>query len=340
MFKGNKLLLLLATFIAGLCAFGYYFLYWCQSPVYAVNEVRSSIANHDVEKFEKYVDLHHLIDNAFEDIIIAESKINNNNITANPFAMGILHMLKPTVVNLLVEEAKAEIASTEKNSDSAAKKQDPIADAMKKNIENKVYLNKMKLNDIDLEEVNGDKAVVNLTLTHKETNQDFNLKLKMMLNDDEVWQIKEVTNLVDFILEVNAAEQELMATANKPFLEKLSNSLEITDQEITIEEKNSNHILSVLFTAENTTDKTISKVYYDINIYDEKKNLIYSYTEHFSSAIPPNSTQLINNNKILKKTLPADNILMHTDLDDAEWEIKVTYISFDDGEILNNNEYH
>lgn len=339
MFKGNKLLLLLAPLIIAVCALGYYFLYWCQSPVYAVNEVRSSIANHDVEKFEKYVDLPHLIDKAFEDIIVAESKINNDNITANPFAMGILHMLKPTVVNLLVEEAKAEIASTAKNKEDAVKKQDPIADAMKKNIENKVYLNKMKLNDIDLEEADGDKAVVKLTLTHKETNEDFDLKLKMLLNEDDVWQIKEITNLVDFILEVNAAEQELMASANKPILEKLSNSIEITDKEISIKEKGSRQILSVLLTAENTTEKTISKIYYDINIYDDKDNLIYSYTEHFNSSIPPHSSQLINNNKILKKTLPADNMLMKTDLDDIEWEIKVTYIGFEDGEIISSNQF-
>ena len=52
-----------------------------------------------------------VLDNAFEDIIKAESKINNDNLFSNPFALGILHMLKPSVVDLMKQEALDKIAA-------------------------------------------------------------------------------------------------------------------------------------------------------------------------------------------------------------------------------------
>lgn len=343
MFSKNKKFLLLLPLIVISAALFYYFMYWCKTPLYAVNEVRDSMQNHNVEKFEKYVDLHSVLDKAFEDVIMAESKINNDNVASNAFAMGILRMIKPAVVDLLVEETKASIANqnTEQKQTVSgnASHKDPIADAMRSNLEKKLSLDKLKLKDISLEDSKEGQAVVNLVITHKELNKDFELKMKMVLTEDNVWHIKEFTNLVDFIYELDRAEKAALASLNQPLIDKLNNSLTIVDKKISLQENINgadNKILSVVVTVKNNSNKNINRIYYDIEVFDDDNNIIYSYPERFNGTLPAGNTQILNNQKILKPALPADKMLMELDFDDLNWRIQPTYISFDDGEVIEN----
>lgn len=346
MFSKNKIFFILLPVIAVFAALFYYFVYWCNTPLYAVNEVRNSVQNHNVEKFEKYVDLHSVFDKAFEDVIMAESKINNDNVASNAFAMGILRMIKPAVVDLLVEETKASIAdqSTEQKNSAGSKagKKDPIADAMRNNLEKKLSLDKLKIKDISLQDSSKGQAIVNLVVHHQELNKDFELKLKMLLTEDDVWQIKEFTNLTEFIYELDRAQKAALASLNKPLLDKLNNSLTIVDKKIELLENinnSDNKVLSVIVTIKNNSNKNINRIYYDIEVFDDDNNIIYSYPERFSGTLPAGNTQLLNNQKILRPTLPADKMLMELDFDDLNWRIQPTYISFDDGEVIENNMY-
>ncbi len=350
MFNNKKKFLFIIPILLILAGLGYYFLYWCKTPLYAVNEVRTSVQQHDVEKFEKYVDLNSVLDKAFEDVILAESKINNDSVINNPFAMGILHMLKPAVIDLMADEAKAAVAgkdpkAQQQTEDQAAENQphkprhNPVTDAMRNNIEKKINLEQLKIKDIVLESSQQDQAVVSLLIHHNQLDKDFALKLKMSLNESGTWQIKEITNLVDFIVQINAAQKASAASLHKPTLDKLNTSLEIISQQLSIKEENNEHILSALVTVKNNTQKNINRIYYDIEVFDAENNLIYSYPERFNGVLPPGNTQVLNNHKILNKTLPADNALLALDLTKTNWKIQPTYISFDDGEVLEYSQY-
>ncbi len=349
MMRNNKKLLLIIPLICIAAGLAYYFLYWCKTPLYAVNEVRTAVQQHNVEKFEKHVDLHSVLDKAFEDVIVAESKINNDAVTANPFALGILHMLKPAVIELMVDEARTAVAGTSKDeTDNNAKKEsaastvprrNPVTDAMRSNIEKKLNIDQLKIYDIVLESTNKNNAVVALQLHHKSLNKDFSLKLKMTVNDQGNWQIKEITNLEEFLVQLDAAQKAAQATQDKPTLEKLHSSLSVTDQKLTIKTENDKHILSALITVKNTTNKNINRIYYDIEVFDSNNNIIYSYPEHFNGILPPGNEQILNNHKILNKSLPADNTLMSLDFNKLNWKIQPTFISFDDGEVLEYSHY-
>lgn len=350
MLKNNKKILFIIPLIIIAAALAYYFLYWCKTPLYAVNEVRTAVQQHNVEKFEKHVDLHSVLDKAFEDVIVAESKINNDAVAANPFALGILHMLKPAVVELMVEEAKSAVAGSSKdnNADAAAKndaanvpapRKNPVTDAMRNNIEKKLNLDQLKISDIILESTQNNNAIVDLQLHHKTLDKDFSLKLKMTVNEEGNWQIKEITNLEEFLIQLDAAQKSAQASHDKPVLEKLQSSLEILDQKLAIKTENDKHILSALITIKNTTNKNINRIYYDIDVFDSNNNIIYSYPEHFNGILPPGNTQILNNHKILNKSLPADKTLMSLDFAKLNWKIQPTYISFDDGEVLEYSRY-
>ena len=66
--------------LAALAGAAFYFLYFIRTPAYALNEARVALQQHDSAKFSRYVDVPSVMDNAFEDIIKAESKINNDNV--------------------------------------------------------------------------------------------------------------------------------------------------------------------------------------------------------------------------------------------------------------------
>ena len=75
--KSKKTLTLVIMMVAVLLGAAFYFLYWIRTPAYALNQTRLAIKEHNTAKFEQYVDLDSVLDNAFEDIIKAESKIKS-----------------------------------------------------------------------------------------------------------------------------------------------------------------------------------------------------------------------------------------------------------------------
>ena len=109
--KNKKTIAFVLVIVAVLLGAAFYFLYWLRTPAYALNQVRLAVKEHNTAKFERYVDLDSLMSNAFEDIIKSESKINNDNLFSNPFALSILHLLKPSVVDLMKKEALDRIAT-------------------------------------------------------------------------------------------------------------------------------------------------------------------------------------------------------------------------------------
>ena len=155
---------IVSILLAVLAGAAFYFLYFIKTPAYALNETRLAVKEHDTTKFTRYVDVNSVMDNAFDDIIKAESKINNDNIFSNPFALGILHMLKPSVVELMSKEAVERVAQTKQDAASSAQPVDPVPDAMKRNLERHIPLDKMTVKDLKLTKHDGDNATASLLL--------------------------------------------------------------------------------------------------------------------------------------------------------------------------------
>lgn len=186
--KNKKTAVLIFIIIAALAGAAFYFLYFIRTPAYALNQARLSVQQHDTEKFQRYVDLQSVMDNAFEDVIKAESKITNNDLFANPFALGILHMLKPSVVELMKQEALTKIAAKPKQEDKAV---DPVPDAMRRNIERHIPLDKFAFKDLKLTKHAAAEATAALVLHNANLNKDFIVNLQMLNNENGDWQIKK-----------------------------------------------------------------------------------------------------------------------------------------------------
>lgn len=198
----------LGVVVAILCALAYYFLYWTKTPVYSANIIRESIAKHDVVTFEKHVDMDTLYGKGYDDAIIAIDRIEGNGISTNPFAMGILQMMKPAIVNELKAKTLEEIKGVD-NGQSSKKNQ---ATKMAEGLQEKADVKNADFKDITVVSKENGEAIVALTLHNKKFNKDFELKVKMAELQDGTWKLKEITNLVDFLVEVDKADKALRAS--------------------------------------------------------------------------------------------------------------------------------
>lgn len=194
----------LAIVVLILCAVGFYFLYWVRTPAYSIHIIEKSIKRHDVVTFEKHVDMDCLYSKAFDDIIIVSGKLDADPILENPFAIGFLQMLKPTVVSTMKYET-LEYVKGEKGDDAQNSQQ---TEDVLRGMKDQTDVDNAVLKKISVERKEGNQAIVVLKLYNRKLKKNFDLKLKMTKLDDGKWQIKEITNLVEFILAVHKAEVE------------------------------------------------------------------------------------------------------------------------------------
>ena len=340
--KSKKTLTLVILVVAVLLGAAFYFLYWIRTPAYALNQTRLAIKEHNTAKFEQYVDLDSVLDNAFEDIIKAESKINNDNLFSNPFALGILHMLKPSVVDLMKQEALDKIAAKPAQEEKAV---DPVPDAMRRNLERHIPLDKLSVKDLQLTKQEKGLATANLVLHDSNLNKDFLATLLMEANDKNDWQIKKISNLSQLIIQFSAAKKAKLAAENKGVMERLNQAVSTSTVDLNIfmdnnlKEAEPQKLLLASLSATNKTNVAINRMYYDVTIVDEAGKELYSYPEHFRGSIAPGATVQLETSKKLNALLPDDKRLMQMDLSKLKGQIHVTYIAFDDGDVLSPNPF-
>lgn len=159
---------------------------------------------HDVATFEKHVDMDTLYTKAFDDGVVAVDKIQGEGTLSNPMAVGFLQMLKPPVVAALKNETIEYVKGEKENKAQSNNKADDFAKGMK----NESGIDNSKLKDITVVSKDNNEAIVALTLYNQKIDKNFDLKVKMTKLNDGTWKLKEITNLVEFLVEVDKAEKK------------------------------------------------------------------------------------------------------------------------------------
>jgi len=364
----NHKKILAAPVVLILLGLAYYFLYFIKTPAYAVNQIREAVMQKDAVKFQQYVDLDSVLDKAFDDLIVAESKINNDSIATNPFALSILHMLKPTVVKLAKKEALQRIAPSA--SAESKKVEDPVSDAMRRNIERKAHLDKLTFKSLKLDQESKEKATVNVVFKNDELQKDFAMHLSMVKTTDDQWKVKEISNLAALVMQIDAANKAKQANENKQVLNRLKQSLSVNDKKLSVTLVKASELAKQVANNANTggstvktiatnvidndkmepcltskvllkniSDKTIIRAYFDVAILDKDKKPFYSYPEHFDGALAPNATKEVVAIKKLNQELPDDKALAGKKDQALDCNITITYISFEDGSVISPNQF-
>lgn len=211
--------------LISILGFGGY-LYWkyIRSPKYSLLQARKAFEQHDIESFEKYVDIEGVIGNAVDQILEVEAQKQEPEDEwerlGKSFGIGLVSLMKPQLIKLYKEQVVKLVESGNFKGESKTEEKAPSSLSGlwnrvrgKNNFPNIAYIKK-----------NGKLAYVGLNVFDKEDNAHLILELKMR-NKGNYWQVAEISNLGKYIKKTNELEEQRIANLNKPIIEKIRNTL-------------------------------------------------------------------------------------------------------------------
>lgn len=337
--SNKKILFLTLPVAAIVVAMAFYFLYFIKTPAYAVDSARRALMQQDAPTFYRYVNLKAFYGKTFDDILAVESKINGNTtVMSNPFALGILHMLKPAVVDIMVQETLEGISGS-KTAEERPK--DPVPDAMRRNIERKLPVKRLEIKDAAITKEEANTAICSLTLFSQDLNRDFVLELHMEVNDQGDWQIHHPLNLTDLLLELDGHQKTQKAAVNQIVRERLAKAVEIKDCQLTlVAGPKHTQELWANFIIHNLSEKNINQVFYDINVLDQQGKPLYNYSKYYDGRILPQELKPVKVVKALNPLVMADRELLDQQGQVLQGRLMVTYLSFEDGTVIEPNKFY
>lgn len=184
-----------------LCAVAFYFCYWTKTPTYSIGIIRDAVASHDVIKFQKHVNTKNLLSEAFDSILIAQEKITGESLRHNRFAMAIVMNLKPGIIDELEDEL---IDAVEGKSGESDKKELGIVNGAVDNVKQA----EIEIKDMTVKNSGDGLAYVDLKIYVLSVEKDMIMTVKMSELEDGTWRAEEITNLDDFLVELEKAKIE------------------------------------------------------------------------------------------------------------------------------------
>ena len=217
---------LLVLAVAG---FAFFFLYVVKTPHYSLYQIHKAVQSHDTTLFEQHVDLDSIYGKGIDDLIVSAVK-GKKTIGLDIFTAGILKLVKPTAVHALRDAtlesvrkvpAKDKVqAGQNENGQTIQKKEDkknkkensiPLLQKMKERVD----VSNLKIKDASVTTKDGNTADIAVVLHNHKLNKDFNVTMRMTKLYNGEWQIKEITNFVEFLTEVEEATKQAAKEAAK-----------------------------------------------------------------------------------------------------------------------------
>lgn len=184
-----------------LCAVVFYFCYWTKTPTYSIGIIQDAIASHDVIKFQKHVNTKNLLSEAFDSILVAQEKITGESFRHNRFAMAIVMNLKPGIIDQLEDEL---IDAVEGKTGESEKKEMGIVDGAVDNVKQA----ELEIKDVTVKNSGDGLAYVDLKVYVPAAEKDMIMTVKMSELEDGTWRAEEISNLDDFLVELQKAKIE------------------------------------------------------------------------------------------------------------------------------------
>lgn len=316
--------------VALLCTVAFYFLYWVKTPTYSLNIIKESVEKHDVDTFNRHVDLDTLYTKAFDDAFIAFGKIEGENYASNPFFMGMLQMIKPGAVAALKANTYDYIKG-----EKSAESQNTEANKVAKNLSNAVNVESNTLKDVSVISKEGETAIVGITMHDATVDKDFQIKVKMTQLSDGKWKLVEMTNFADYLIELDKAKKEKIAELDKPQKEAIYKAVKPISVRGGIVNQGTyfpNYHVAAYITLENTSEKNIKNVTGLIEIIDKNTKNIYKVIPNLSwGSITKGGKAEAGGSSSLNEFIPKEKELITKTATSYETRVKVLSVEFDDG---------
>lgn len=197
-----------AVFVV-ICVLGgvssWYFLYFTKTPEYALNQVRQAVEKHDLVKFNQYVDLNSILSRGYDDLITAMLESDR---TLTPeikkvisgfskiFKFPVVGTFKEGILRL-VETGKWETQAKDESSLQGIDTEQLVA---------KTGFTSSSIKNVAYTKKEGKTAIVGITIAEKDLQKNFVLEIKMRELEDGTWQVAELSNFKEYLLEIEKAK--------------------------------------------------------------------------------------------------------------------------------------
>lgn len=328
----------IGTVVAVLCALAFYFLYWVKTPAYSLNIIKESVEKHDVATFEKHVDMDTLYTKFFDDALIAQGEITGENLMANPFAAGLIQMMKQPAVSYLKSETLKAVKGEETKKDATGDKKAQQAENFANKYTQKFDSKVNSIKDISTLTKDGDTATVLMKIHDARVDKDFDVKMKMTKLDDGTWKLKEVSNTSELLVAMDKAEKDKLAQINKPIREKLAKDFVVGDGTMSRKSDGNPYFASywletkLAFT--NNSDKEIKSFIHHVVIRTKAdKKEVKDFYNRCNASVSPKAVYTDTFTTKLNQFIDKDKILID-DFSNTTWYSEVTAVQYADGTVV------
>lgn len=226
----KKIIFFMVIILGLLAGAAYYFLFFIKTPAYSIYQAYDASKNHNLEKFEEYVDIETVYGNAYDQIV-------EKTTSKNPALDKIFGGVKDSVVAKLSDQARKSIAGNKKSAstdvqvNSGKKKTnildilnvgEDIKDAQKKYMERYLNFKYMRFKDISTTEKTDGSTIVTGKFHDIQVDKDFYLKLKLVPKDNGQWKVIQIVNALEIVLERDKAAMEKLASLNKQIRDEMA----------------------------------------------------------------------------------------------------------------------
>ncbi|GMA99462.1 hypothetical protein [Pelosinus sp. IPA-1] len=318
--------------------FGYW--YWLRTPQYSLKIIKDAVETHDLQKFEKHVDIETLVSRVIDQVL--DSKVNNKNEVqdeqTNAFAAGLIKMLKPQFVLMAKDQIRSyvEKGSTEtqpKNNQPKNKNESTPNFSI-----NDIYKNNgggsVDFKGIEYVNKDGKIAIVGLKLFYPKLNSDVILELKMR-EMDGYWQIAEINNLSAFMLKLEELEKNKLAELNKPIINEMNAAIKIDSIQI-VPVNNGPYSKAVRFPTNITflSPKDIKEIGMLIEVKNQEGKILFKNIMRSAGSTYPGKVSTINWGKEINPFIKSDADLFNTPVNKLTVQIQPQFLKFADGSEL------
>lgn len=315
-----------------------WYINWIHSPEYSLQQTFKAVQKQDVAQFQKLVEVDAVTSSLFDQAMEVYFSQNQdpNTSWANGLAQGFVMLMKPQVTGKFKQAILDGIANGSVNGDAISADDGPFAKL--KGIQISTHPSEempFRYVNVAYTKKNGKIATVgNRIFIKRYKSDDFVLDVSMR-EMDGYWQVTDVDGK-RFYNQVNDHETKLITELNKPILETLSDSLELTSS-IKVSRGSNDYwgfskVIRASVPFRNTSGKEIDSYTISVTVTGPSGTPIAQlpYTEQ--ANLKPNAQKTLSVGKEINPFIPTDVQLFEAG--NGAYQAQINEIKFIDGSVV------
>ena len=301
-----------------------------KNPSNSLNTIRKTISDHNIDEFNKLVDVDKILDYAADDILTEKLSEDKAAYSVQQVANTYNNEIKPDFINV-TKNAIDEYVKT----GHITLPKDNLTNAQR-------WLRNSAINDCVIENMskpkiigNGKEATALVYFRNNNLKFTFEIELQLERIDNNQWKIVGAKGFNDYNKGLKRALDKKLDSLNAPIQDQIDEIIEVKDLNARIgegDEYGFSQTLRIALKANVKSSKPLSKILGNIFIDDgneESNNSITPFT--IDMAYHPQGLQTFNVDKVLNPFVRGDVNIMKHGLKRSAIHVEINEVIFLDG---------